>query len=168
MNNIGGIMKHSFFKYVLITLFFPVALILAQQGDQIIGARAGLSIGSAGGSSSAGFQLGGCYEYFLNKNASIGSELNLNTQDGTPIEWGNSYKYYFKVPAHNLKAYIDGGFNLWFMTGGPYFGFRFGGGALFPIDKKLYVPVDIKMGPIFISGSNVFYFAITSGIRYEL
>lgn len=155
----------------LFTLFLVIIFagsIYAQKGDQLIGGRIGLAIGSGNGTSSSGFQLGGCYEYFLEKNMSIGSELNLNTQDGTPIEWANSFKYYLKMSNVKFRPYVDGGFNLWLMSGGPYFGFRFGGGALFPIDKKLYIPADIQMGPIFISGSNVFYFAITTGIRYEL
>ena len=98
----------------------------------------------------------------------VGTEFNINKQGGTPIEWANQFKYYFDVPQSNIKPYADGGFNLFFITGGPYFGIRFGGGANFPIAPNLYIPADLQLGPVFASGSTVFYIAITSGIRYEL
>lgn len=153
-----------------------------------IGGRFGLSIGSGGGGSSAGLQLGPMAELLFNKNMGVGTELNINTQAGTPIEWADYFKYYFDIPSNpNIKPYADAGFNLWFVSGGPYFGIRFGGGVNFKVAPNLYIPADIQMGPVFFgssgggyydyygyyhgsasSSNTIFYFAITSGIRYEL
>ncbi|MDH3252068.1 MAG: hypothetical protein OEM41_04700 [Ignavibacteria bacterium] len=154
------------------------------QASWVVGGRLGISIASVGGGSttynpqtfqfetssatSAGLQIGFTGEAILSKVYGISSEFNINTQGGTPIEWANSFKYYFAIRGSKIKAYGDGGFSLWFFSGGPYFGLRFGGGALFPIAPKLYIPADLQLGPIFSSGSTVFYIAITSGIRYEI
>ena len=149
------------------TMVFGVFGLTASAQQMSIGGRGGLSIFSSQGSS-AGLQLGGTFDYALRKNILLGSELNLNTQGGTPVEWANYGKYLIDVSRSNLIPYVDGGFNLWFVTGGPYFGLRFGGGAYFKISNNLYVPADIQLGPVFTSGSSTFYFAMTSGIRYIL
>jgi hypothetical protein len=154
------------------------------QASWVVGGRLGISIASVGGgatvynpqtfrfetesATSAGLQIGFTGEAILSKVYGISSEFNINTQGGTPIEWANSFKYYFAIKGSKIKAYGDGGFSLWFYSGGPYVGLRFGGGALFPIAPKLYIPADLQLGPIFSSGSTVFYIAITSGIRYEI
>ncbi|HEX9657532.1 MAG TPA: hypothetical protein VGB89_11540 [Bacteroidota bacterium] len=155
------------------------------QPSWIVGGRLGISIGSAGGgggsfynfqtgqfestsSTSAGLQIGFTGEALFEKTYAIVSEFNINTQAGTPIEWANSFKYYIPIRGSKIKAYADAGFNLLLVSGGPYFGIRFGGGALFPIAPKLYIPADLQLGPIFTTGSTVFYIAITSGIRYEI
>ena len=146
-----------------------------------VGGRFGLSIGSGGGGSSAGLQLGPMGEVMFNKNMAVQSELNINTQPGTPIEWANTFKYFFDVPGSNIKPYADAGMGLWFFTGGPFFGIRFGGGALFQVAPNLYIPADLQLGPVFYSretfsyfggststSETFFFFAITSGIRYEI
>ena len=152
-----------------------------------IGGRFGLSVGSGGGGSSAGLQIGPMAELLFNKNMGVGTELNINTQPGTPIEWADYFKYYFDIPGNsNIKPYADAGISLWFFTGGPFFGIRFGGGANFKVAPNLYIPADLQLGPVFYStpgvsynylgypygststSSTFFYFAITSGIRYEL
>jgi len=154
------------------------------QASWVVGGRLGISIASVGGgatvynpqtfrfetesATSAGLQIGFTGEAILSKVYGISSEFNINTQGGTPIEWANSFKYYFAIRGSKIKAYGDGGFSLWFYGGGPYIGLRFGGGALFPLAPKLYIPADLQLGPIFASGSTVFYIAITSGIRYEI
>jgi len=167
---------------------FVATLVLTQpsltQPSWSVGGRLGISIGSAGGggtfynfqtgryedvsNTSAGLQIGFTGEALFNKAYAIVSEFNINTQAGTPIEWANSFKYYIPIRGSKIKAYADAGFNLWLVSGGPYFGIRFGGGALFPIAPKLYIPADLQLGPIFATGSTVFYVAITSGIRYEI
>ena len=134
----------------------------------MVGGRFGLSIGSGGGESSAGLQIGPMAEVLFNKNIALGSELNINTQSGTPVEWAAYFKYYFDTPNPSIKIYADGGMGLWFVTGGPYVGLRFGGGANFKIANNLYIPADLQLGPVFITGGNAFYIAITTGIRYEL
>jgi len=164
---------------IVLSMYVPGA---AAQGKGIIGGRLGLSLytvsvssynyyyGTTSSSSetSAGAQIGFTGEYLFNKQMGIGSDLNINTQAGTPIEWAAFFKMYFQVSGSDIKPYADGGFNLFFVTGGPYFGIRFGGGAMFKIAPKLYIPADLQLGLVFPSGASVFYMAITSGIRYEL
>ena len=132
------------------------------------GGRFGISVASNGHESSAGLQIGPTFDVVFQKNMALGTELTVNTQNETPIEWGNVFKYFIDVPRTDISPYIDGGFNLWFVTGGPYFGLQFGGGAYFPIAPDLAVPADLQFGPIFTSGSSSFYFALTTGIRYTL
>lgn len=136
------------------------------QTQFIVGGNMGLSVGSAGGGSSAGFQIGPMFEVLFQRSFAVGTELSINTQEGTPVGWNNYFKYYFTIPASKVRPYVDGGFGLWFVTGGPYFGLQFGGGANIPIARNLDVAPDIQLGPIF-AGSTVFYFAIRGGIRYQ-
>ena len=140
----------------------------AQKTKWVVGGRFGLAISSGGGFSSSGLQIGPMGELLIGKNMAIGSEFNINTQAGTPIEWADYFKYYFDVKRSKIKPYANAGFSLWFLTGGPYFGIRFGGGANFPITKDLYIPADLQLGPIFITNNTQFYIAITSGIRYYI
>lgn len=131
-----------------------------------VGGNMGLSVGSAAGESEAGFHLGPMFEVLFQKNLAVGTELNINTQSGTPVEWGDYFKYYFSIPTSKVRPYVDGGFSLWFVTGGPYFGLRFGGGASIPVAPNLDVAPDLQLGPIFATGSTVFYFVMRGGIRY--
>ena len=177
-------------KALMLTLCIAIAAALntdraSAQVSWMVGGRLGLSIynsgsGAAGyydpyygyiagtSSTSAGLQIGPTAEVIFNRNLAVGSEFNINTQSGTPIEWSNFFKYYFPVPGSPIKPYADGGFSLFFYTGGPYFGIRFGGGALFPVAKNLYIPADLQLGPVFGGGSTVFYLAITTGVRYQI
>ncbi len=161
-------MKKSFVllpAMVVFTLLFTLPL---QAQKFSIGGRGGLSIASYSGGSSAGFQIGPTFDVEFQKSMLLGSEFDINTQDGTPVEWANYFKYLFTVQQPNVTPYIDGGFGLWFVTGGPYFGLQVGGGAYFKVAPNLYVPADVQLGPVFATGSTVFYFAMTSGIRYNL
>ncbi|HEY6193157.1 MAG TPA: hypothetical protein VI215_12610 [Bacteroidota bacterium] len=134
-----------------------------------VGARGGLSFFSYGNGSSAGIQIGPTFDYEFQHGMYFESDLNVNTQGGTPTEWANSVKYFLQVPeGATYQPYLDGGFGLWFLTGGPYFGIRAGGGVLFRIAPDLEVPADIQLGPVFTTGSTTFYLALTSGIRYTL
>jgi hypothetical protein len=114
----------------------------------------------------AGLQIGPTAEVIFNKQFAIVTEFNINTEGGTPIEWGNLFKVYFNIPGSTIKPYADAGFSLFFVTGGPYFAIRAGGGALFEITKNLYIPADLTLGPVFLTGTTGFYLAVTSGIRY--
>src|SRR6202142_3779312 len=98
----------------------------------------------------------------------LGSDLTVNTQGGTPIELANYFKYFLQAPQADFKPYLDGGFSLWFVTGGPYFGLRAGGGAYFQIAPNFQGSSALQLGPVFTTGSTPFYLAITSGIRYTL
>lgn len=124
--------------------------------------------GGSASTTSAGLQIGPMAEVLFNKQMAIGTEFNINTQGGTPIQWGNYFKYYFKLSGSTIKPYADAGFSLYFVTGGPYFGLQAGGGALFEIDKNLYIPAEIELGPVFLTGTTGFYLAVTSGIRYYI
>ena len=130
----------------------------------IIGGRFGISILDG----NSGLQLGPTLEYFYNNNMAISSDLNINTQTGTPVEWNASINYMLDVTDQRYRPYFDGGMSLWFWTGGPYFALRFGGGVDFKIAPNMYIPADAQFGPIFGGGSSSFYFALTSGIRYVL
>ena len=140
------------------------------QGKFVAGGRIGLSV-AGGAETSPGFQIGPMGEYFFNSNntnMALGTELNINTQAGTPVEWANYFKYFIAVNRIDMKPYIDGGLSLWFYPGGPSLAIRFGGGINFLIAPNIYIPADIQIGPIFATGSSVFYFAVTTGIRYEM
>jgi hypothetical protein len=156
----------------------------AQKQSWIVGMRMGLGISSggpeattynyftgrfekAGGGTNAGFQFGPTGEFIFEKYFAIVMAFNINTTSGTPIEWQNQFKYYFDIPGSKIRPYADAGFGLVFVTGGPYFDIPFGGGAMFPVAKNLYIPADFQFGPIFVSGSTVFGISITTGIRYE-
>ena len=142
---------------------FSCSLSLAQV-KWMAGGKMGLSLLDG----TAGFQIAPMGEVLFGKGPAVGSELSINTQTGTPVEWGNYFKYYFTVPGSKIKPYANGGFGLWFYTGGPYFSLNFGGGANFPVARNLYIPADLQLGPVFGNGTSIFYFAITSGIRYEI
>jgi len=150
----------------------------------VVGGRLGISIGSlsvsnpyydyfygyygskSSSSTSAGLQIGPTAEVIFGKQFAVTTEVNINTQSGTPIEWANTFKTYFLISGSKILPYADGGFGLLFVTGGPYFGIRAGGGALFPVAKNLYIPADLQIGLYFGNSLTLFWIAITSGIRY--
>jgi hypothetical protein len=180
------IMKRAFLLLALVLVTVSLCSTVEAQPRWMVGGRFGLSIYTVGGgdipsfngfqfvtikgpsSTQAGLQIGPTGEVIFNKKYAICMDLNLNTQGGTPIEWANTFKMYFDIPGSKIRPYGDAGFNLFFYTGGPYFGVRAGGGALFPIAQNLYIPADIQLGPVFATGITPFYIAITSGIRYEI
>ncbi|MGA8266034.1 MAG: hypothetical protein WB779_16435 [Ignavibacteriaceae bacterium] len=195
---LSGLYKAILFIFII---FFSAVLTEAQttssrslafespssgNGSWLIGGKLGMAIGSGFGGSSVGLQIGPMGEYKFNSNMAIGTELNINTFGGTPVEWADYFKYYFEIPGSDVKPYADAGLSLWFSSGGPYFAIRFGGGANFKIAKNLYIPADLQIGPVFYStktvgfdpntfqttttssSNTIFYVAITTGIRYEL
>ena len=178
-------MRHSCVVSCLLAVALLIAfdMTYAQKQSWMIGMRAGLGLSSGGpevktynfftgkeeksGGMSAGFQFGPTGEFIFERNFAIATAFNINTTSGTPIEWQNLFKYYFTIPGSKIRPYADAGFGLIFVSGGPYFDIPFGGGALFPVAKNLYVPADLIFGPIFVTGSTQFGISITSGIRYE-
>lgn len=156
----------------------------AQKPSWMVGMRVGMSLASggaktttynyytgrfeeSGGGTKAGLQFGPTAEVIFNNAYAIVENLNINTQSGTPIEWASFFKYYFTIPRSKIRPYADAGFGLWFVTGGPYVGLPFGGGALFEVGKNLYIPADLQFGPIFVTDNTIFGVEITSGIRFE-
>ena len=140
-------MTKIFFLLFAISLFSVTAY---SQNRFVVGGRLGLSV-AGGVETSPGFQIGPMGEYYFNSEnnkMAVGTELNINTQAGTPVEWAN----YFK----------------WFYPGGSSLALRFGGGINFLVAPNIYIPADIQLGPVFATGTSVFYFAITTGIRYEI
>jgi hypothetical protein len=129
----------------------------------------GLSIFSGGGNSSTGLLFGGALDLPIGENLFARPELNITTHGGTPIELGGGVKYYIPSAGSTTPYYVDGGLGLWFYSGGPYVGLDFTGGAIFPLSgSNLKIPAEIRIGPIFASGSTVFQIALTSGLRFSL
>jgi hypothetical protein len=172
---------------LLLALFTMFPLLTAQaQIRWVIGGRLGMSLGTLSSSApandyyyyyygytpaktsstSAGLQIGPTAEVIFAKQFAVTTEFNINTEAGTPIEWANTFKAYFLISGSKILPYADGGFGLLFVTGGPYFGIRAGGGALFPIARNLYIPADLQLGLYFGNGLTLFWLAVTSGIRY--
>jgi hypothetical protein len=157
------------------SLCVALLLLIAAEGVQaqavkwVVGGNMGLSIASGGwGGTSAGFHIGPMAEVIFNRQLAVGTEFNINTQAGTPIEWGNYFKYYINAGNAKIKPYVDGGFGLLFVTGGPYFGIRFGGGVGFQVGKGIYVGPDLQLGPVFATGATLFFINIRGGFRYEI
>lgn len=153
---------------VLGTIIFLLPVSATSQVRWSVGGNMGISIASGGGLSAAGFHFGPMGEVLIGKGPAVGTEFNINTQGGTPIEWANYFKYYFSIPGSKVKPYADAGFGLYFYTGGPYFDIRFGGGAQFEVARNLYVPAELQLGPVFVSGSAGFIVLIRSGVRYDI
>ena len=160
-------MAKIFFLLFAISLFSVTAY---SQNRFVVGGRLGLSV-AGGVETSPGFQIGPIGEYYFNSEnnrMAVGTELNINTQAGTPVEWANYFKYFIEIDKTDMKPYADGGLGLWFYPGGPSLALRFGGGINFLVAPNIYIPADIQLGPVFATGTSVFYFAITTGIRYEI
>src|SRR5258708_14536815 len=85
-----------------------------------VGARGGLSFFSYGNGSSAGIQIGPTFDYEFQHGLFFESDLNVNTQGGTPTEWANSVKYFLPAPqGATYQPYLDGGLGLCVLTGAP-------------------------------------------------
>ena len=131
------------------------------------GARFGLSLAQADDETAKlGMLVGGLLEYVTASNIAFGTEINLNTQKGLPIEWALQVKYYFNTNIKGLKPHIDLGANLWFFEGGPYTGWRVGGGLDFQLSRYFVIPLDFQYGKVSIGDDWVDYFAGTTGVKF--
>ncbi|MFZ0455744.1 MAG: hypothetical protein WCE54_16320 [Ignavibacteriaceae bacterium] len=154
-------------------LLFAISLFsvsVYSQNRFVVGGSLGLSV-AGGVETSPGFQIGTMGEYYFNpenNKMAVGTGININTQSGTPVEWANYFKYFIEINRPDIKPYIDAGLSLWFYPGGPSAAIRFGGGINFLVAPHIYIPADVQLGPVFATGTSVFYFAVTTGIRYEL
>lgn len=164
-------LKHFCVASVCVALLVLVGSqgVQAQSVKWVVGGNMGISIATGGwGGTSAGFHFGPMGEVIFNRSLAVGTEFNINTQTGTPIEWANYFKYYIDAKSAKIKPYVDGGFGLLLVTGGPYFGIRFGGGVGFQVAKGMYVGPDLQLGPVFATGTTMFYITIRGGFRYEI
>jgi len=156
-------------KKYLSVIFILFLFISGELFSQTVyyGARLGLSLAQADEETpKLGMQGGGLIEYVTASNFAFGTELNINTQKGLPIEWVLQVKYYFNTSVRGLKPYIDLGANLWFFEGGPYTGWRVGGGLDFQLSRYFVIPLDFQYGKVSIGDDWVDYFAGTTGIKF--
>ena len=157
---------------VLFGVLLFAALLVAPSANAQTTGMVGIKLGLGLADGNAGFLIGPGGEVIFGKHHAVGSEINIVTSTGTPVEWFAYYKYIFTIPKSMVRPYADGGLSLIFMTGGPYFGFRFGGGSLFQVAKDFNLMADLQLGPTFASSgaytSGIFVFTITVGVRYEL
>lgn len=163
-----------------VVALFLVGSTMSAQTHWTVGGNIGLSI--YGGA--VGLHIGPMAEVLLGKSFAIGSEFNINTQGGTPLQWYPYGKYYFSISGSKLRPYANLGLGLYFYTGGPYFAIQGGGGVNIPVANKLFISPELQLGPVFGSGggsaydyygyyvggasSTVFAVIIRCGIRYEI
>ncbi len=159
-------MKHI---QLLSVLLFLTAFSHSNSTGQVIwnvGGNMGMVISTSPSSVDLGF--GPMAEVLFGKGPAVGTEFNIITAPGTPIEWANYFKYYFSVPRSKIKPYANAGFGLIFVTGGPFFNIRFGGGANFEVARNLFIAPELQLGPIFATGNTRFIIQFRGGIRYEI
>ncbi len=171
----GMTMKRSILLLGILSCWFVLLNSSHAQVRWIVGGNMGMSISSGGGGSSTDFTFGPNAEVLFNRNIALGSEFDITTAPGTPITWANYFKYYFAIPGSGIRPYADAGFALVFATGGPYVFIPFGGGAMFPVARNLYINADLTLGPEFYNpsgfsgaGITLFIISIRAGVRYEI
>ncbi len=152
-------------------MFLTIVLIHGNSFGQKYAADAkfGLSFLSGRGSGSSGVLFGGALDIPVGQGLYARPELNITTHSDTPIELAGGLKY--NIPNTNTATqfYVDGGIGIWFYSGGPYVGLDFTGGAIFPLsDSNLKIPAEVRIGPIFATGSTVFQVTLTSGVRFVI
>ena len=158
-------------RHTLLLVAVALAITVLQHTSQAqvrwsLGGNMGIVIATS--PSSADFGFGPMAEVLFGRGPAVGTEFNIVTVPGTALDWSTYFKYYFTVPGSKTKPYVNAGFGLVFLTGGPYFSIRFGGGANFEVARNLYIAPDLQLGPIFASGTTVFNIMIRGGIRYEV
>jgi len=95
-------------KKYLIVIFVLSILLSGELFSQsfFYGGKLGLSLaGTDEITPKLGLQVGGTLEYVTAFNLGFESELNLNTQAGTPIELALKLKYYFETNIEGLKPF---------------------------------------------------------------
>ena len=154
-------------KYILILfLILPTSSFIYSQ-HATYGMKTGPSLARGTVDTvSLGLQIGAQLEYVFSSNIAFGSELNLNTQSGIPIEWALHVKYYFNLKQKEMIPFIGVGTQVWFFEGGPYYGVKVVSGIDLKLNKKFIVPIDLQLGRIFIDDGEVISFAGTVGIKF--
>src|SRR5258708_7804332 len=107
-----------------------------------------------GNGSSTGLLIGGGMDIPFQQSLYFRPELNITSHPGTPIEIGAKLKYLLPPSNMSMNLYLVGGLGVWFYSGGSAVGIDGGIGTLFPLSgSKLKIPAEIRLGPIFESGS---------------
>ena len=156
-------------KYILVIIitFLLTSIINGQYGTYGLKSGPSLARGTVD-TVSLGLQIGAQLEYVFGSNIALGSELNLNTQSGTPIAWVLQAKYYIQLKQKEIKPFFGIGTQVWFFEGGPYYAASLGAGVDLWLNKKFIVPIDLQFGRIFIDEGEVISFAGTVGIKFFL
>ena len=129
----------------------------------------GLSFLTGNGNSSTGLLIGGGLDIPFQQGLFFRPELNITTHGGTPIELAGNLKYFLPTSPLQTDFYIDGGLGFWFYSGGSALGIDAGAGTIFPLSgSNLKIPAEIRIGPIFESGSSAFQIALTTGVRFDV
>lgn len=154
------------------TAFFALALLvlagLAPVAAQplAVDGKVGLSVFSGGGSSTA-LLFGAAIDIPFQENLYFRPELDITTHNGTPIEIAALLKYNLPASTSSIPLFIDGGVSFWFYSGGSSLGLDFGGGTYFSASEgKIQIPAEIRMGPVFDSGSSSFQLSLSTGVRF--
>lgn len=156
-------------KKYLLMIFIVFLFIGGELFSQRVyyGGRVGLSLARADETTpKLGLQVGGLLEYVTASNFAFGTEVNLNTQEGLPIEWALQLKYYFETNIKGLKPYIGIGGDLWFFEGGPYAGGKVVAGMDMQLSRYFVIPLDFQVGQVFIGDDTANYFAGTTGVKF--
>jgi hypothetical protein len=133
-----------------------------------VDAKAGLSVFSGGGSSTA-LDLSAGVEIPIQQNLAFRPGLDITTHNGTPIEITGLLKFTLPEATASFPIYVDGGLAAWFYSGGSSLGLDFGGGTYFSASEgKMQIPLEIRMGPIFDSGASSFQLSLCTGVRFSL
>ncbi len=153
--------------FLIISILFLVFNTQTFSQRAYYGARLGLSLARADETTpKLGLQAGGLLEYVTASNLSFGTELNLNTQKGMPIEWALQIKYYFETSVKGLLPYVGIGGDMWFFGDGPYFGGKVIGGMDMQLGRHFAIPLDFQWGQVFIGDDTAYYFGGSTGIKF--
>jgi hypothetical protein len=153
------------FQLIVILVVFSVVSFCQQTA---IEGKLGLSF-LTGNGSSTGLLIGGGVDFPFQERLYFRPELNITTHGGTPIEFAANLRYFLPPNSFSTELFVDGGLGIWFYTGGPALGLDAGIGTLLsPSNSNFKIPVELRIGPIFESGSAVFQIALTTGIRLGL
>src|SRR5262245_21039885 len=89
----------------VLAMFFIYPIASEAQKGVAVGARGGLSFFGYGSGTSAGLQIGPTIDYEFQPSLYLCSDLTVNTQSGTPVEWANSLKYHLPSSQANMQPY---------------------------------------------------------------
>ena len=152
-------------KILQILFVIAVGVLPASSQNMALEGKLGLSF-LTGSGGSTGLLIGGGLDVPMQEKLYFRPELNITTHGGTPIELGAKARYFLPPNSFSTELFIDGGIGIWFYSGGSALGLDGGIGTLLtPSNSAFQVPIELRLGPIFESGSPVFQIVLTTGIR---